>query len=365
MKLEVSLFRFDYKSDYLPYYTKNFIKIKNEKNLLDILNHINIEHPFGYEKSLDFCVCINGIYVNLSITIDEIVKNFGSDIIIEPISIRRAHTDLLINDADFQNRLAILSEFIEPSHKKIYESYKIYFYASNTINYEYDYIGDSILLLASNLIEEDASKQKDILKAISDYECSIEYHTSLEKRVYNFDLSIEDKIKNLKSQLNLSKELENQEYSIDKKSTILFEEFNESSQIKYDFNDFNIAYFKGLKEDTQTSSLLSKLNANLINTESMSSDLALDTFHINKDFTMRLASTVMLDAFDNSADLLVVDDEKVFNLFDTNRKSLEKVSGREIIIPVIHKSELAKLALGLHQEVKSSLKKHCVDPEII
>ena len=39
MKLEISLFRFDYKSDYLPYYTKNYIKINNEKNLVDIRNN--------------------------------------------------------------------------------------------------------------------------------------------------------------------------------------------------------------------------------------------------------------------------------------------------------------------------------------
>ena len=66
MKLEISLFRFDYKSDYLPYYTKNFVKVKNEKTLLDILNNINLEHPFGFENSVDFYLCINGIYTKAS-----------------------------------------------------------------------------------------------------------------------------------------------------------------------------------------------------------------------------------------------------------------------------------------------------------
>ena len=41
MKLEISLFKFDSNSDYLPFYTKHFLKIKDEKNLLDILNTIN------------------------------------------------------------------------------------------------------------------------------------------------------------------------------------------------------------------------------------------------------------------------------------------------------------------------------------
>ena len=30
MKLEISLFKFDKNSDYLPYYTKHFLKIENE-----------------------------------------------------------------------------------------------------------------------------------------------------------------------------------------------------------------------------------------------------------------------------------------------------------------------------------------------
>ena len=41
MKLEISLFKFDKNSDYLPYYTKHFLKIENELNMLDILNTIN------------------------------------------------------------------------------------------------------------------------------------------------------------------------------------------------------------------------------------------------------------------------------------------------------------------------------------
>ena len=40
MKLEISLFKFDKNSDYLPYYTKHYLKIKDEKNILDILNTI-------------------------------------------------------------------------------------------------------------------------------------------------------------------------------------------------------------------------------------------------------------------------------------------------------------------------------------
>ena len=97
----------------------------------------------------------------------------------------------------------------------------------------------------------------------------------------------------------------------------------------------------------------------------MKTAFALDTFHLTSDFNMKLASTVMLEAFDASADLLVVDDENLFNLLDSNRKSLANACGREVILPVIHKNELLKLASGNHEAVRQNLSKHIIDPEII
>ena len=365
MKLEISLFRFDYKSDYLPYYTKNFVKIKNEKNLLDLLNNINNEHPFEYKNCEGFCVALNGIYTTVDVTIEKLVENFGKDLTVEPMSIRRSHTDLLINDADFRERLSILSKFTSNEDIKKYETYKIYFYASNTINFEYDYIGDSLLLLACDLIDKNPSNEKEILEILSKYECGAQYHTSLENRILDFDLSIEEKIVSLKRKLKLSKSIREQDFSLKKKKPLDFGTFDEIKEIKHDFSDFNIAHYKGQNEDSQTSDLISKLNAKIIDRQSMSLDLALDTFHMNPDFTIKLASTVMLDAFDNNADLLVVDDEHLFDIFDTNRKSLEEASGREIVLPVIHKNELAKLALGLHEQVKQTLEEHSINPELV
>lgn len=367
MKLEVSLFRFDHKSDYLPYYTKNFLKVKNEKNLLDILNNINNENPFEYRNSNNFCVAINGKYTNVEISIEELVEKFGNDLIIEPLSIRRAHTDLLINDDDFKERLETFSKILENNltldDEDIikYRSYKIYFYASNTINYEYDYIGDSLLLLACDLIEKNKDKEEIILKALSQFECGAQFHTSLENRVLNIDPNIEKRIKELKIKLDLSKEIENKNL-IDFGT---FENIKNKKDIKYNFNEFKIAYFEGLNKDPHTKELLSKLDAKILNLPSMNIDLALDSFHLNSKFTFKLASNAILDAFDNDADLLLVDDEVIFDIFDKNRKILEEISGRDIVLPVIYKNELAKLAIGSHDDVRKSLDKHLISLDII
>ena len=54
-----------------------------------------------------------------------------------------------------------------------------------------------------------------------------------------------------------------------------------------------------------------------------------------------------------------------FYIFDYNRKQLEKICGREVILPIIHKNELQKLASGNHKEAKKTLDKHQINPEII
>ena len=90
-----------------------------------------------------------------------------------------------------------------------------------------------------------------------------------------------------------------------------------------------------------------------------------NTFNKNPLITYHVASTILLDAFDNSADFLVVDTAEDFYIFDYNRKQIEEICGREILIPIIHKNELQKLINGNHKEAKNTLIKHQVNPEII
>ena len=372
MKIEVSLFRFDHKSDYLPYYTKHPLKIKDEKTLLDVLKTINEDQAFGFVDCEHYTVAVNGVYTLLNITIEQIKENFGKEITIEPMSIRRAHTDLLINEEDFNERfetfcnLAQLNTFdsynqSETLHK--YNSYKLFYYASNTLNYETNYIGDAVLLLAYDLIQQFPNKEKAILKALSSCEIGIEYHTNLSSRIFDFNPEIETRIQSLKEKLHLSNNEQN--FRVNHTYIMDFGEFKGSQEIKHSFKDFNIAYYEGINACNQTKTLLDALDARVLDIESMKHDLALDTFHKNPDLTFKLASTVMLDAFDQNANFIVVDNEELFYLFDYNRKELSRVSGRDVNIPVIHKNELEKLAMGIHGSVRESLNKHIVNPELI
>ena len=126
MKLEISLFKFDKNSDYLPYYTKHFLKTENEKNILDILNTINKTAKLGFENSTDFDLVINGVFVKASITLEEVIENFGKELTIEPISIRRAYDDLLIDENDFKEKIKILKDLAQEEDKLEYLKLKQY-----------------------------------------------------------------------------------------------------------------------------------------------------------------------------------------------------------------------------------------------
>jgi hypothetical protein len=364
MKLEISLFKFDKKSDYLPYYTKHFLKIENEKNILDILKSINKTAKLGFKDCKDFDLVINGVYVKASITLKEIVENFGKELTIEPISIRRACDDLLIDENDFNEKVKIFRNFMDKHDEITYSTLKQYYYASNTLNYNSDYVGDSVLLLAYDLIERNLNSEKYILRLLDNVEIGAQFHTSLENRIYNIDKTIEEKIQYVQKKLNLFEDLDKQNFRINKTLIIDFGEFTNNDEIKHDFKDFNIAYYPS-KGNEKTLNLLDKLSANILKLDTLKLDLAKNTFNKNPQITYQVASTILLDAFDTNADFLLVDNLEDFYIFDYNRKQIEKISGRDTILPVIHINELQKLALGEHTEAKKTLEKHQVDPEII
>lgn len=359
MKLEISLFRFDYKSDYLPYYTKHFLTMDKSENLLDVLNKINEKENFSYEKNKEFELVINGLFLNCSITCAELVKNFGNDLIIEPISIRRTHTDFLINEDDFNEKFNLFKEFTDQKDLEKYNSYKRYFYASNTLGFEKDYIGDAALLLADDLIQKDKENKTKILEIIKEYDIGAQYYTSLENRVYNLDPQITEKIQNIRELLKLTKKEPN--IKINK---IDFPELEKEYEIKHSFSDFKIAYYSQ-KPCENSLEILNKLDADILNLKSLRNDLAKNTFHINEKFSYKLSSKVLLEAFDNSADFVLVDNENDFNLLDGYQKNIEKGCGREINIPILHKSELQLLASGKHIEAKKLFENHKINPEII
>lgn len=364
MKLEISLFKFDAKSDYLPYYTKHFVKIKEERTLLDVLKTINKDDEFAFNPHIDFGVVLNGLHTTLDIELETIKKEFGSELQIEPVSIKRVYKDLLINEDDFNDKFKLFEAFTTQADKALYDSYKLYYYASNTLNFNPEYVGDALALLAYDLIQKQPENKTAILELLNAKESGLVFHTSLKNRVFNLPEEVENNIASLQKELNIISEPSVQLFKKGSKS-IDFDKPCGTSIIKHTFKEFNIAYYNGSKGCEKTQNLLHALDANYLQLQTMSNDVAKEVYHLNEDFTYKLAAEVILDAFDNGADFMVVDNEHDFYLFDGKRSELQRVSGREVNLPVIHSNELSKLVCGLHDEAQKTLVQHSINPQLI
>lgn len=352
MKLEISLFRFDKDSDYLPYYTKHFLTLKDEKNLLDILKRIHENEEFSFLDSKDSIFVVNKKFLFGLTALEDIIKIFGKDLIIEPISIKRAYKDFLINEDDFYSKFEILERFCSSEDNTFYINQKIYYYASNTLRYKEKYIGDALLLLASKLIDENSDKRSDILKILKEQKYGASFHTNLKNRVLNFDTNIEDNIKSIQEELNFLKDFN--------EKTIKFEDIQIDFNLKNSFKNFNIALYN---KDSKFDTFLEKFEANFINLENL--DLAIKSFFINPKLTYFVASQILLSAFDEGADFLVVFNNDDFFIFNNKLKEIEKLSNREIPLPIIHINEFLNLASSNFEEAKKSFKIHKIKPRII
>ncbi len=106
-KINLELFRFDIKTDYLPYFAKLAIKIDLQKTLLDLFAIIQENvWEYGYNA---YGFKINGVVVfDFSLTIESLIGKFGLDWKIEPLNPHFALKDLIIDVKPFLQKVESL-----------------------------------------------------------------------------------------------------------------------------------------------------------------------------------------------------------------------------------------------------------------
>lgn len=351
-EVHVELFRFDSKLDYLPYYKKYTIEYYEKETILNLLNKINSIDKFTYEATADFNLKINDLYLSSSESIQSVVDRTSSDFKIEPISIFRAINDLVIDKKDFLEKIDSFKSYITSTDiQKYAKNYELDYYASNTYNINRDYIGDHLLLIASDIIEQNPNLTEEILAKISKPEDGIFYHTSLENRIFNYDINREKIIKSL---LNMLPKVA--------LSTICTESVSKdyNTTVTQYFDGFNIASFEGINRDS-SASIINDSKANYIEISLKNEDLAPYSALVSKDFSLKIAGEILLQAKDENADFIVVRGNRDIAIFDGEQKRIEKVVGREIKLPVISKEQFSKLVQGERNKSVLGLDTHKVN----
>ena len=96
----------------------------------------------------------------------------------------RVKKDLQIDRSDFIDKLSLIDEYIGAEQNIAYrKSTELAYYASNTLNYNRDYIGDHVLIIAADIIEKRFELRNEIIEKLISEENGLWYHTSLENRM--------------------------------------------------------------------------------------------------------------------------------------------------------------------------------------
>ncbi|EAO7179258.1 hypothetical protein FEO64_05670, partial [Campylobacter jejuni] len=245
---------------------------------------------------------------------------FDFSLCIEPLSTKRAIKDLIIDKNDFLDKYKYLEKFGDEEDKKLYAKYDYLYYASEILDYLPEYMGDGVFYLASKMIEKYPEKKIEILKTLADKEKGIFYHLESKNEI------LETTIKNLQNEiLNLGLFDKNILHFDLPKTNAFDNEIKELGEIKYDFNDFNIAcYGFKIKDDIK-----SKIKAHFISYENSDKNNGFSLLQLNPELSYKMAASILLDAYDSGADFMVANQAKDFYMFDTCSKKLMQSSGRE------------------------------------
>jgi len=112
-KVNFKVFRFNADEDYLPYYEDYTMEVTSEEVVLDILNRIKWDHDgsFSYRRSCRHGICgACAIKVNGRSTLackesmNTMLEWFGNELVIEPLSKKRAIKDMIIDKTDFWDK---------------------------------------------------------------------------------------------------------------------------------------------------------------------------------------------------------------------------------------------------------------------
>ena len=152
--LNIRAFFFNAKTDYLPYYKNFTLTVDADATAKDMLALIQEQNSdFSYPKQ-KLIMKINSLVVEAKEPISNIVEKLGTELLIEPANSYRSNNGLRINDDDFMASYALLEPYATEADLKYYKTLYALHYASETENFDREYIGDAILLLAAKMIEE-------------------------------------------------------------------------------------------------------------------------------------------------------------------------------------------------------------------
>ena len=330
--LQIKAFFFNAQTDYLPYYKNFSFTLTGEESVLDVLEMIKTENSDFSYPNRNVVLRMNNLVLTADEKISTVVEKLGNELQIDPALMYRSNNGLILNDDDFMQSFELLEAYADEEDKAYYESLYPLHYASASFEYNHNYIGDAVLLLASKLIDKNPNDQEAILEAINDefngiVSCEYEnnlFHAqehaetiaSLKKSVLKkTPISLIDKLCDLA--------VKTKKHTLDTKN----------------IHEHNIALYIGSKEDSEltkeTKTAILEVGATFIDFP-MSTKLAGQSIiTTNPELAHQKAGKMLLDALDHGADTLLCAKDEDLELFKKMLAKCERVVGRDIELNLI------------------------------
>ncbi|PAF50807.1 DUF5644 domain-containing protein [Helicobacter sp. 13S00477-4] len=191
-KVELSVFRFDAQKDYNPCYEKCVIEYFDDDMLSGVLQSLPLK-DFEYHRNI--ALKINNIAVFDDIKIIDLVKEFGQEWVLEPLSIRYAFKDLLIDREavlGFYHRFLESGDFLSSDEKTELTKFININFISPQKNPEY--YGDGFFLYIKWLLKRHPQQAKRLLESIGDVKNGVMNFVSVADFVYPKSRQIDKEI---------------------------------------------------------------------------------------------------------------------------------------------------------------------------
>jgi len=332
-KLEIRAFFFNAKTDYLPYYKNFSIKVDDDATAKDLLLKIQEENEnFNFPKQ-KLIMKINGLVVEAKEPVSALVERLGTSLQIDPVNSYRSNDGLKINDSDFMESFELLAPYASESDLKYYKTLYALHYASETENFDREYIGDAVLVLAHKMITEGSEHSEAILEAITSVNSGL-FDCEYENNLFNaqdHSAAIEelkamakpDKGPSFCARLmaRFSKKEENEiEAVVPTRAVETIENLEEKQ----------IAHYHGLSSHDTMHQLIVEKGMKDVHFSRAGKLAGLGIVKENKELAFKKAGAILLDAYDRGAEVLVVEDLDVLDMFKKNYSAIEKTVGRKI-----------------------------------
>jgi hypothetical protein len=270
-------------------------------------------------------------------TVSDIVNRLGNDLKIDPVNTYRSNNGLIINNDDFMKSFELLASYVNEEDKAYYKTLYALHYASETENFDRDYIGDAILVLAHKMISEGNEYKKEILDAITSTHSGLldcEYENNL------FDAQNHTETITLLKEMIGTNDNDDHPSLLDMikasfgKPTSSNKNTNASKRdriIIEDIEEKQVAYYAGLNSNPEVMETIANTGISSVDITRVHKLSGASILSTNKNLALTKAGTTLLEAFDAGAEVLIVEDEATYIMFSSYFDEIESVIGRKMI----------------------------------